>query len=157
MGFRVFSSVGPLLIAPFAAAVLATTFSRDTEAQTAAPAPLNAQPLPYAEPPLAHPVPQQMRLSFHDPWTKYCRKEQDANAKQVCFTGIDGQDESGQPVVAAVMIDPDGESKKILRVTLPLGVRLVHGTRVTVDNDPPRQAPYVICFTNGCMSDYEAN
>ena len=74
MGFRVFSSVGPLLIAPFAAAVLATTFSRDTEAQTAAPAPLNAQPLPYAEPPLAHPVPQQMRLSFHDPWTKYVAK-----------------------------------------------------------------------------------
>jgi len=40
-------------------------------------------------------------------------------------------------------------------VTLPLGVRLVHGTRVTVDNDQPRQAPYVICFANGCMSDYE--
>ncbi|MGC1552222.1 MAG: invasion associated locus B family protein, partial [Bradyrhizobium sp.] len=25
-----------------------------------------------------------------------------------------------------------------------------------VDNNPPQQAQYVICFANGCMSDYEA-
>ena len=43
-----------------------------------------------------------------------------------------------------------------LRVTLPLGMQLVHGTRIIVDNNPPLQSPYVICFANGCMSDYEA-
>jgi hypothetical protein len=32
---------------------------------------------------------------------------------------------------------------------------LVHGTRVIVDNNAPMQSPYVICFQNGCMSDYE--
>jgi len=32
----------------------------------------------------------------------------------------------------------------------------VHGTRIIVDSNPPQQAPYVICFANGCMSDYEA-
>jgi hypothetical protein len=26
---------------------------------------------------------------------------------------------------------------------------------VIVDNNPPMQSPYVICFQNGCMSDYE--
>src|SRR5262249_2236417 len=45
---------------------------------------------------------------------------------------------------------------KILRVTLPLGMQLVHGTRIIVDNNQPQQSPYVICFANGCMSDYEA-
>jgi Invasion associated locus B (IalB) protein len=40
-------------------------------------------------------------------------------------------------------------------VTLPLGMQLVHGTRVIVDSNPPMQSPYVICFANGCMSDYE--
>ena len=92
---------------------------------------------------------------IYAPWTKFCLKGQDANAKQVCFTGKDGRIESGQPVIAAVIIEPEGEPKKILRVTLPLGMQLVHGTRVIVDNNAPAQSPYVICFTNGCMSDYE--
>ena len=100
------------------------------------------------------PPEQQVQL-IYAPWTKFCLKGQDANAKQVCFTGKDGRIESGQPVIAAVIIEPEGEPKKILRVTLPLGMQLVHGTRVIVDNNPPAQSPYVICFQNGCMSDYE--
>ena len=92
---------------------------------------------------------------IYAPWTKFCLKGQDANAKQVCFTGKDGRIESGQPVIAAVIIEPEGEPKKILRVTLPLGMQLIHGTRVIVDSNPPMQSPYVICFANGCMSDYE--
>ena len=98
---------------------------------------------------------QQLQLVYA-PWTKFCLKGQDANAKQVCFTGKDGRIESGQPVIAAVIIEPEGETKKILRVTLPLGMQLVHGTRIIVDNNQPQQSPYVICFANGCMSDYEA-
>ncbi len=61
------------------------------------------------------------------------------------------------PVVAAVLIEPEDEPKKILRVTLPLGMQLIHGTRVIIDQNQPMTAPYVICFTNGCMADYEAN
>ena len=101
------------------------------------------------------PADQQIQL-IYAPWTKFCLKGQDANAKQVCFTGKDGRIELGQPVIAAVIIEPEGEPKKILRVTLPLGMQLVHGTRIIVDNNPPLQSPYVICFQNGCMSDYEA-
>jgi invasion protein IalB len=93
---------------------------------------------------------------IYAPWTKFCLKGQEAGAKQVCFTGKDGRIESGQPVIAAVIIEPEGEPKKILRVTLPLGMQLQHGTRIIVDSNQPLQAPYVICFQNGCMSDYEA-
>ncbi len=99
---------------------------------------------------------QQVQL-IYSPWTKFCLKGQDANAKQVCFTGKDARIEFGMPVVAAVLIEPEGEPKKILRVTLPLGMQLVHGTRVIIDQNQPMTAPYVICFTNGCMADYEAN
>ena len=94
---------------------------------------------------------------IYSPWTKFCLKGQEANAKQVCFTGKDGRVESGQPVVAAVLIEPDGEPRKILRVTLPLGMSLQPGTRVIVDQGQPMQGPYVICFNNGCMADYEAS
>jgi invasion protein IalB len=110
---------------------------------------------PAASAPQQPPQDQQVQL-IYAPWTKFCLKGQDAGAKQVCFTGKDGRIESGQPVIAAVIIEPEGEPKKILRVTLPLGMQLVHGTRIIVDSNPPLQSPYVICFANGCMSDYEA-
>jgi invasion protein IalB len=124
-----------------------------------APAPAQGAPAAQAQAPAqggaAQPQDQQIQL-IYAPWTKFCLKGQDANAKQVCFTGKDGRIESGQPVIAAVIIEPEGEPKKILRVTLPLGMQLVHGTRIIVDNNAPLQSPYVICFQNGCMSDYEA-
>jgi len=132
------------------------------KAHKAAPkaAPKAAAPAPTAQAPAAPaagtaaPADQQVQL-IYAPWTKFCLKGQDAKAKQVCFTGKDGRIESGQPVIAAVIIEPEGEPKKILRVTLPLGMQLVHGTRIIIDNNPPQQSPYVICFANGCMSDYD--
>jgi invasion protein IalB len=163
-----------------ATAVVAAFLAPDAQAQTPAPAPAApsaapkakapaaapkaapkagtpAAPAPAAQqaPPAAGQPPEQQIQLIYAPWTKFCLKGQDANAKQVCFTGKDGRIESGQPVIAAVIIEPEGEPKKILRVTLPLGMQLVHGTRVIVDNNTPAQSPYVICFANGCMSDYE--
>jgi len=182
MNFRILAaSVGPRgrLLALLAATALAIPFAQDALAQAPAPAPgaPKAKAAPRAAPRPAAPAPtaqapaeaqqpaqaqggqppqdQQVPQLIYAPWTKFCLKGQDANAKQVCFTGKDGRIESGQPVVAAVIIEPEGEPKKILRVTLPLGMQLIHGTRVIVDNNPPMQSPYVICFANGCMSDYE--
>jgi invasion protein IalB len=143
-------------------------------AKPAAPAPKKPAAAKPAAPAAAAPAPateaqqqapgqaqgdqQQVQL-IYSPWTKFCLKGQnnDPNAKQVCFTGKDARIESGMPVVAAVLIEPDGEPKKLLRVTLPLGMQLVHGTRVIVDQNQPMTAPYVICFTNGCMADYDAS
>lgn len=186
MNFRYLAaSVRPRgrILALLTATALVVPFT--AEAQTpapapGAPAPKATPPAPKAAPPkaapkapapaspqaqqppaqggqqgAAQPADQQIQL-IYAPWTKFCLKGQDANAKQVCFTGKDGRIESGQPVIAAVIIEPEGEPKKILRVTLPLGMQLVHGTRIIVDNNAPLQQPYVICFQNGCMSDYEA-
>jgi invasion protein IalB len=138
----------------------------------AAPAPAAPKAVPKAAPkaapaqkPAEAPAPQgqpqaqagdQPQLIF-SPWTKFCLKGQEANAKQVCFTGKDGRVESGMPVVAAVLIEPENEPKKVLRVTLPLGMSIQPGTRVIVDNGQPMTGPYVICFNNGCMADYEAS
>jgi invasion protein IalB len=171
MNFRdLASSVGPRgrLFALLAATALAVPFASDVQAQGPAPAapkakapapraPAPAPGAPAAQPPAQGQQQAQEQIQLiYAPWTKFCLKGQDANAKQVCFIGKDGRIESGQPVVAAVIIEPEGEPKKILRVTLPLGMQLQHGTRIIVDNNAPLQSPYVICFQNGCMSDYEA-
>ena len=170
-----------------ATAALVTVFAASTVlAQQPAPAPAPAKPAPAparpaapaarpaapakpATPPAAQApaapaapqagaAPQQQPQLIYSPWTKFCLKGQEKDAKQVCFTGKDARIESGMPVVAAVLIEPDApDAKKVLRVTVPLGVQLTHGTRVIVDQNQPMQGPFVICFTNGCMSDYEAN
>jgi invasion protein IalB len=153
--------------------VLAITLGATAFAQAppAAPAQPKAAPRPpAAAAPKAAPQPQkpadaqqppageaQQPQLIYSPWTKFCLKGQEANAQQVCFTGKDGRIESGMPVIAAVLIEPEGDSKKVLRVTLPLGMQLPQGTRVIVDQGQPMNAPYIICFTNGCMADYEAS
>jgi invasion protein IalB len=140
--------------APKAAPAAPAPTAQQQTPPPAADAPAGGAPAAGAPAAGGQPQDQQVQL-IYAPWTKFCLKGQDANAKQVCFTGKDGRIESGQPVIAAVIIEPEGEPKKILRVTLPLGMQLVHGTRVIVDNNQPMQSPYVICFANGCMSDYE--
>jgi len=99
--------------------------------------------------------PQQPQV-FFSPWTKICQKGQAAADKQVCITGKSGRVESGMPVAAAMLIEPDGETRKILRITLPLGMALPPGTRVVIDQGQPMQGPYLFCMPNGCISDYEA-
>src|SRR5262249_53561923 len=59
--------------------------------------------------------------------------------------------------VAAVLIEPENEPKKVLRITLPLGMSIKPGTRVIIDNGEPMTGSYVTCSNNGCMADYDAN
>jgi invasion protein IalB len=179
VGHRLAAITGTAILTVAFAVAMSTLASAQTPAPApAAPAPAAPKPAPAKKPakPAQAPAqaappgdaqqapPQgqaqggndQVQLIF-SPWTKFCLKGQEANAKQVCFTGKDARIESGMPVVAAVLIEPESEPKKILRVTLPLGMQLIHGTRVIIDQNQPMTAPYVICFTNGCMADYEAN
>ena len=104
----------------------------------------------------AAPAQTEMPQLIYSPWAKFCGKGQDATAKQVCFTGKDARTEAGQPVVAAALIEPDGEPKKLFRITLPSPLQLQYGTRVIVDQQPPLTGPFFTCFANGCMADYEA-
>jgi invasion protein IalB len=160
-------TLATLTAASFVALVGSTGAFAQQPAKPAAPGaqkPAPAKPAAPGQKPAAPGQPaqaqapqgEQPQLIF-SPWTKFCLKGQEANAKQVCFTGKDARLESGMPVVAAVLIEPEGDPKKVLRVTLPLGMQIVHGTRIIVDQGQPAQGPYVICFTNGCMADYEAS
>ena len=56
-----------------------------------------------------------------------------------------------------MLIEPDGEPKKTLRITLPLGMQIPQGTRVIVDQDQPITGRYLVCLPNGCMADFEVD
>jgi invasion protein IalB len=102
----------------------------------------------------------QPQLIF-SPWVKLCNKDADPKAKRVCVTVKDGRVESGLLVVSVAIIEMDGEQKKLLRMSLPYGVALQHGTRLIVDQQQPSTAPFVTCLPpvvppGGCIADYEA-
>jgi invasion protein IalB len=93
----------------------------------------------------------------YSPWTKLCQKGKEANAKQICFTGKEGRLEDGRPIVSAMIVEQEGEARKILRVMAPIGVVLQPGSRVIVDEGQPMNGPYLMCQPTGCFSDYEAS
>lgn len=105
---------------------------------------------------------QQVQL-ISSPWTRYCAKglteqSSDIKTKEVCFTASDGHLKSGQKLVIALLIEPVGDDTKLLRVTLPLGVALVPGARIVIDEKEAMTAPYVVCLPkNGCVADYKAD
>src|SRR5579883_1332335 len=105
---------------------------------------------------------QQVQVIF-SPWSRYCAKgvteqSSEIRAKEVCFTAADGHLKSGQKLVIALLIEPEGSDTKLLRVTLPLGVALIPGARIVIDEKEAMTAPYVACLPkNGCMADYKAD
>jgi invasion protein IalB len=127
------------------------------------PAPASQKP-PAAAPAAPAPAPQagapagspELPQLIYSPWAKFCGKGNDPSAKEVCFTGKDARTEAGQPVVAAALIEPEGEPKKLFRVTLPSPLQLQYGTRIIIDKDPAISGAFFTCFANGCMADYEA-
>lgn len=115
---------------------------------------------PAATPPAAQ-APAQQDQSIppliYSNWTKICGKGPEQGAKQICQTGKDGRLESGMPVVAAILMEMEGEGKKVLVVTLPPGVFLPKGTRVVIDRDEPSAilGNFLTCANGGCIAHLE--
>jgi invasion protein IalB len=128
-------------------------------APKAAPkAPAAQKQAPAAQPAPAQAAPQQQAGGdqphlMYSPWMKVCGKGPDTNNKQVCVVTKDGRLENGMPVAIVQLFEPEGD-QKVLRVTVPLGMQIQHGTRLIIDQGAPAQQPYKICFPVGCMADY---
>jgi invasion protein IalB len=145
---------GRALTATLAAAALVSAslpaLAQGNKKPAPKPAQQHAQPAQPAAP--AAGAAQNVQLMY-SPWMKVCGKGADTNNKQVCVVTKDARLENGMPVAIVQLFEPEGDAK-VLRVTVPLGMQLQHGTRVIVDQNTPMQAPYKICFPVGCMSDY---
>jgi invasion protein IalB len=125
-------------------------------ASKAAPKAPQAQ-APAQQPPAPNGQPQQQAGEapqlMYSPWMKVCGQGPDTNNKKVCVITKDGRLENGMPVAIVQLFEPEGE-QRVLRVTVPLGMQIQHGTRLIIDQGQPAQEPYKICFPVGCMSDY---
>jgi invasion protein IalB len=150
-------------IAAFSVAGLATASAQQPAPKAApkapqkgaAPAPAPAQPAA----PGAGGQEQAMPPLIYSNWTKICGKGPEQGAKQICQTGKDGRLESGMPVVAAILMEMEGEGKKVLQIMLPPGVYLPKGTRVVIDRDEPSAiiGNFLTCANGGCIAHLETN
>jgi len=52
-------------------------------------------------------------------------------------------------VVAAALIEPEGEPKKLFRVTLPSPLQMQYGARIIIDKEPAISSAFFTCFANG--------
>ena len=125
----------------------------------AAPKPAAGQPAPQSQAPQA---PQQQAGGdqpqlMYSPWTRICEKSAETNNKQICIIGKDGRLETGQPIVVAQVIEPEGAPRK-LRVIVPIPVMVQNGTRILIDDQELAQAPYAVCSPQmGCAAEYNCD
>ena len=148
-----------LTLGPYALAQQPST-NPQVPPKQAAPEP-NAEQAPRGTPGETAPNGQVQVMA--SPWTRYCsdnltEQSSEIRTREVCFTASDGHLTSGQKLVIALLIEPKGDDTKLLRVTLPLGVALVPGARIVIDEKEAMTAPYIVCLPqNGCMADYKAD
>ena len=148
------ATTASLVLAAGPVALAQTAPKAAPKAQQKAPAAQPAQPAAPAQ--AAQPPQPELPPIVYSPWTKFCGKDQQqANAKEVCLTVKEARLESGQFLAGAAVIEQNGEAKKLLRITLPLGMQLPQGTRLILDQEQPLQGRYVVCLPNGCMADFE--
>jgi invasion protein IalB len=141
-----------LLAAGLVVAPLAHAQPKPAAKKPAAPAASPAAPAAPGAAPQQQGAAEPPQLMY-SPWMKICGKGPDTGGKQVCVVTKDGRLENGMPVAIVQLFEPEG-GPKVLRVTVPLGMQLAHGTRMIIDQEQPAQEPYKICFPVGCMSDY---
>lgn len=113
------------------------------------------QPAPQAQQPAAPAGPTVVQLKpepSQPDWVKVCGKDEGAN-KEVCYTTRDFVTEQGNPVLAVAVYDVQGETTKIVRFLMPLGLLLRPGLRFGADKNEPAAAQYAICFPNGCFAE----
>ena len=107
--------------------------------------------------PFAGTVPAQQEAGtvaaeqFRD-WAKACRTPEGAET-EVCFVFQNATPEDGERVVMNLLVHypPEGEGP-VMVVTLPLGLALLPGIRLQVDDGATRQVPFRVCNAGGCKA-----
>ena len=142
--------------------------------QPAKPDAAKPQQAPAASAPAKPPQGEQphtikMPPLLYSSWTKICMtggvppevKQNAANGKapaemQICSTGIEARTETDLLFLGMATLEPmSAQAQPILRIVVPLGMKIDPGTRLVLDGKDALQSKYVTCLTVGCVTTYE--
>ena len=102
---------------------------------------------PPAEPPIGS------SANAFSPWTRFCGKDNNPQAKEVCLTVKEARLETGQFLAGVALIE--GADKTLFRVRLPPHIKREAGARIAIDSEKPRSGPFTTCDPRGCLADFE--
>ncbi|SNT01993.1 CHAT domain-containing protein [Tardiphaga sp. OK246] len=84
-------------------------------------------------------------------WTRTCRR---IDKRDVCLISARAVEANGL-VASIALIKDSPQIGNPFRVLLPLGVQIVHGTRILVDSATPLNGAYDRCSKGGCAASYQ--
>jgi len=85
-------------------------------------------------------------------WVKLCSTDP-KKKREICLTSMEIRSKTGHPQSSVLLIEPDGETRKIFRVMVPPGMQIQPGLAVQVDKSKQINAKYAICFPNTCFGE----
>jgi len=108
--------------------------------------------------PGATPMADATTTATEDAWVKLCMKNDQTQNKEICLINHEGlEPNTGMVLIAAAVRKVEGEEKLQLLVRVPTAYALVipAGVQLKIDEAPPVQLQYAICFPTSCQVQIE--
>ena len=90
--------------------------------------------------------------SSDTPWVKICNTDPNAN-KNVCLITQELRTETGQFLASVAIRETEGEQRRLVLTSVPVGMLIQPGLQLQVDSNEPVKANYSICFPNACYAE----
>ncbi|MCF3932570.1 invasion associated locus B family protein [Acuticoccus sp. M5D2P5] len=85
-------------------------------------------------------------------WVKICNRDPQAN-KELCLITQELRTDSGQFLASVAIREAEGEARKSLLASVPVGMLIQPGVQLQIDGNQAQQARYSICFPNACYAE----
>ncbi|WP_075221262.1 invasion associated locus B family protein [Acuticoccus yangtzensis] len=85
-------------------------------------------------------------------WVKICNRDAEAN-KELCLITQELRSQNGQFLASAAIREFEGEQRKSLLLSVPVGMLIQPGVQIQIDGAQPEKAAFQICFPNACYAE----
>jgi invasion protein IalB len=86
------------------------------------------------------------------PWVKICNTDPSSQQK-VCLITQELRTDTGQFLASLAIREVDGEARRRLLASVPVGMLLQPGLQLQIDDKEAVRAQYSICFPNACYAE----
>ena len=97
-------------------------------------------------------VPVAAQPAAETPWVKICNTDPNSQ-KKVCLITQELRTDTGQFLASVAIREVEGEQRRRLLVSVPVGMLLQPGMQLQIDAKNPVEAKYSICFPNACYAE----
>ena len=97
--------------------------------------------------------PKAVMREVHGAWQVYCHTPPGAKEEKCSLVQSVTAEDRPNVGVTVLLFRAIGENKKLLRVTVPLGVLLTQGLGLRIDGQDVGNVPFLSCSRRGCVAE----